>query len=78
MKKVCEVELLSTVKSSAKANNKYIRDQYNLYHCGMIQKIPTYGFALENVDRFTTEKIDKSVKNDKKGYILEVNVEYPK
>ena len=44
----------------------------------MIQKIPTYGFALENVDRFTTEKIDKSVKNDKKGYILEVNVRYPK
>lgn len=44
----------------------------------MIQKIPTYGFALENVDHFTTEKIDKSVKNDKKGYILEVNVEYPK
>lgn len=44
----------------------------------MIQKIPTYGFTLENVDGFTTEKIDKSVKNDKKGYILEVNVEYPK
>ena len=27
---------------------------------------------------FTPEKIDKLVKKDKKGYLLEVDVEYPK
>ena len=27
---------------------------------------------------FTSEKIDKLVKKDKRGYLLEVDVEYPK
>ena len=27
---------------------------------------------------FTPEKVDKLVKKDKKGYLLEVDVEYPK
>ena len=44
----------------------------------MIQKLPTHGFVWENVDDFTTEKIDKLVKTDKKEYIFEAHVEYPK
>ena len=32
----------------------------------------------EKVEDFTPEKIDKLVQKDKKGYILEVDVEYPK
>ena len=55
-----------------------MKDQYNLYGWGRIQKLPTYGFALEKVDNFTTEKIDKPIKKDKKRYILVVNEEYPK
>ena len=44
----------------------------------MIQKLPTHGFSWEQVEDFTPEKIYKLVKKDKKGYILEVDVEYPK
>ena len=44
----------------------------------MIQKLPTHGFSWEKVEDFTPEKIDKLVKKDKKGYILKVDVEYPK
>ena len=32
----------------------------------------------ERFNDFSLEKIDKLVKKDKKGYILQVNVEYPK
>ena len=44
----------------------------------MIQKLPTHGFSWEKVEDFTPKKIDKLVKKDKKGCILEVDVEYPK
>ena len=44
----------------------------------MIQKLPTHGFSWEEVEDFTHEKTDKLVKKDQKGYILEVDVEYPK
>ena len=37
-----------------------------------------FGFAWEKVHGFTPEKIDKFVKKDKKGYILEVDVELHK
>ena len=33
---------------------------------------------LGKVDDFTPEEIDKLVNTDRKGYILEVDVEYPK
>ena len=44
----------------------------------MIQKLQTLGFSWEKLEDFTPDKIDKLVKKDKKGYILEVDVEYPK
>ena len=59
--------------------SRYIQylDANNLYGWAMIQKLPTHGFSWEKVD-ITPEKIDKLVKKDKKAYILEVDVEYPK
>ena len=85
--------ITQAVKRYAKANNKYMKDQYNphenstylqyldannLYGRAMIQKLPTHGFLWEKVEDFTPEKIDELFKADKKGYILEVDVKYPK
>ena len=84
--------ITQVVKRYAKANNKYMEAQYNpnevsryiqyldannLYGWAMIQKLPRHGFSWEKVD-ITPEKIDKLLKKDKKAYILEVDVEYPK
>ena len=85
--------ITQAVKRNAKANNKYMKDQYspdekstylqyldanNLYEWAMIQKLPTHGFSWEKVEDFTPEKIDKLVKKDNTGFILELDVEYPK
>ena len=54
-------------------------DANNQYGWGMSQPLPTQvGFKWEKeVERFTTKKIAKLVKNGRKGYLLEVDVEYP-
>ena len=44
----------------------------------MIQKLPTHGFLWKEAEDFTPEKIGKLVKKDKREYLLEVDVEYPK
>ena len=44
----------------------------------MINNLPTPGFRWKNGEDFTTEKINKLVKKDKRRYILEVDVEHPK
>ena len=81
------------VKCYAKANNKYIKDLYNpndkstylqcldannLYGWGMVQNLPTHEFLWKKGEDFTPEKIDKLVKKDKRGHLLEVEMEYPK
>ena len=43
----------------------------------MVQKLPIQGFKWENGEDFTPE-IDELVKKDKRGYLLEVDVKYPK
>ena len=53
-------------------------DANNLYGWAMINNLPTHGFKWKKGEDFTPEKIDKLVKKDKRGYLLEVNVEYPK
>ena len=85
--------ITQSVKCYAKANNKYMKDLYNpdeesiylqyldannLYGWAMVQNLPTHGFKWENGEDFTPEKIDELVKKDKKGYLLEVDVKYPK
>ena len=44
----------------------------------MIQNLPTHGFLSREAEDFTPEKIDELVKKDKKGYLLEIDVEYLK
>ena len=81
------------VKRYAKANNKYMKDLYNpdelstyhqyvdannLYGWAMINNLPTHRFRWKNGEDFTPEKIDELVKKDKKEYLLEVDVKYPK
>ena len=53
-------------------------DANNLYEWAMIQKLPAHGFLWNEAEDFTPEKKDKLVKKDKKGYLLEVDVEHPK
>ena len=44
----------------------------------MINNLPTHRFKWKKGEDFTPEQIDKLDKKDKKGYLLEVDVEYPK
>ena len=85
--------ITQAVKRYARANNRYMPDynsdeastflQYldanNLYGWAMVQKLPTHGFRwINKVEELTPEKIAKLVDKDRKGYILEVDVDYPK
>ena len=78
-------------KRYAEANNKYMThydkekpstyiqylDANNLYGWAMSQKLPTHGFKwMKNIDiPSTIELLEK--KDTKKGYIFEVDLEYP-
>ena len=53
-------------------------DINNEYRWAMVQKLPTNGFLWKKGEDFTPEKIDELVKKGMKGYLLEVDVEYPK
>ena len=85
--------ITQAVKRYAKSNNKYIIDLYNpdeesiylqyldannLYGWGIVENLPTHGFLWKEAESFTSEKIDEFVKKDKRGYLLEVDVEYLK
>ena len=62
-----------------KGKSTYLQylDANNLYGWAMIQKLPTHGFLWKEAEGFTSEKIDELIKKDKRGYLLEVDVEYP-
>ena len=77
----------------AKANNKYMGnydknkessyiqylDDNNLYGWAMSQKLPINNFKwVEDVSRINEEFIKNYNENSSKGYILEVDVKYPK
>ena len=77
----------------AKANNKYLKnydkniessyieclDANNLYGWTMCKKLPVRDFKwLDNLSMFTEEFIKNDDENGDKGYILEVDAEYPK
>ena len=85
--------ITQAAKRYVKANNKYMKDLYNpdkesiylqyldannLYGWAMVQNLPTHGFLWKDTEDFTPEKIDELVKKDKRGYLLEVDVKYPK
>ena len=44
----------------------------------MINDLPAHGFLWKKEKDFTHEKVDELVKKGKRGYLLEVDVEYPK
>ena len=76
----------------AKANNKYMKnynnneessynqylDANNLYGWAMSKKLPVNRFKWTDNNIINEEFIKNYNKNDKKGYILEVDVKYPK
>ena len=77
----------------AKANNKYVKDykkdeeesflQYsdanNLYGFAMSETLPVNGFNwIEDLSKIDEDFIKNYDENSYKGYILEVDVEYPK
>ena len=79
--------------SYAKANNKYMNnyneneessyiqnlDANNLYGWTMSQKLPVNNFKLvEDTSKINEDFTENYYKNSKKGYILEVDVKYPK
>ena len=76
----------------AKANNKYMKDydrkkkssyiQYldtnNLYGKAMTEKLPVRGFRwMEDISKIDEDFVKVYNKNDNKGYILDVDVDYP-
>ena len=76
----------------AKANNKYMKDydkkkkssyiQYldanNLYDKAMTEKLTVRGFRwMDDISRMNEDFVKSYDKNDNKGYILEVDVDYP-
>ena len=77
----------------AKANNKNLKnydksiessyieylDANNLYGWAMCKRLPVRNFKwLDNLSMFTEEFMNNYDENGDKGYILEVDVEYPK
>ena len=82
-----------SVPRYAKANNKYMKDynknielsyiQYldanNLYGWAMSQKLPVNNFKwIEDTSKINEKIIKNYYENSGKGYILEVDVKYPK
>ena len=52
---------------------------HNLYEQGMSQKMPVHAFkGIKNVINFDEDFMNNFDGNSDKGYILEVDVEYPK
>ena len=77
--------ITQSVKRYAKVNNNYMKDLYNpdeqgicLQYLDANNPLPTHGFKWKKGKDFILEKIDKLIKKDKRGYLLEINVEYPK
>ena len=81
-----------SIQRYAKANNKYMKsynnneessyiqylDANNLYGWAMSKKLPTNGFKWHNSNKINEEFIKNYNENHIKGYILEVDVKYPK
>ena len=81
-----------SIQRYAKANNKYMKsynnneessyiqylDANNLYGWAMSKKLPVNGFKWLDNDVTNEEFIKNYDENDIKGYILEVDVKYPK
>ena len=68
----------SILKKKAHSYRLYL-DAVNLYGWAMSQQLPTGGFKwVVDVSRFTPERTGRLAKRGSKGYLLEVDVKYPK
>ena len=81
-----------SIQQYFKANNKYMKgfnnneessyiqylDANNLYGWAMSKKLPTNGFKWIDNNKINEDFIKNINESDTKGYILEVDVEYPK
>ena len=67
-------------KFNPKEESSYLQylDPNNLYSWAMGQLLPTGGFNWVGPSEFTHDKIDSYANWDSKGYLLEVDVRYPK
>ena len=83
-------EITQSVHRWAKANNPYMGSEYkngeptrylqymdanNLYGWAMSQPLPTGGFCLADVK---PDEISELANNSEKGYLLEVDIAYPR
>ena len=84
--------LTQVVKKYGIANNKYLPnynknikssylqylDANNLYEYAMTKKLAFNGFKWSNPNKYTSEFIKNYDEDSDKGYLLEVDIEYPK
>ena len=85
--------IFQAIHRYAKANNKYMKnyvkriissylmylDANNLYEWAISQKLPVNGFKwIKRLSKFDELFIKNYDENSDKGYILDVDVEYPK
>ena len=85
--------ITQAVKRYARASNKYLKnlrnleeesiylqyvDANNLYGRAMVQNLQIHGILWKDAGDIAPEKIDDLVKKDKRGYLLDVVVKYPK
>ena len=84
--------LTQVVKKYGIANNKYLPnynknikssylqylDANNLYEYAVTKKLPFNGFKWSNPNKYTSEFIKNYDEDSDKGYLLEVDIEYPK
>ena len=85
--------IFQAIHRYAKANNKYMKnyvkriissylmylDANNLYKWAISQKLPVNGFKwIKRLSKFDELFIKNYDENSDKGYILDVDVEYPK
>ena len=93
IEEVIRGEICHAIHRHAKANNKYMKnydknkeslyiqylDANNLYGWPMSQKLPVNGFKwVKDVSKIDEEFINNYDEESDKGYILEVDVKYPK
>ena len=83
--------LTQVIKKHAVANHKYLPsydasknsvflqylDANNLYGYAMGQKLPLDGYEWDDIKKFSSDFVKNYDVNDDKGYLLEVDVEYP-
>ena len=66
-----------SIQSEESSYIQYL-DANNLHGWAMSQKLPVNGFKWIDNDKINEEFIKNYNENDKKGYILEVDIKYPK